>query len=192
MKIILASASPRRQELLKRITNDFEIKVSDFDENSVKFKGDIENYVCTLAEGKAKNILLNKTNDENIIIGCDTIVYLNGKILGKPVDDSNAFEMLKELSGNIHKVYSGIALINSKTKKVVTKSVCTEVKFMELTDDMILKYVKSGQCNGKAGAYGIQDDAAVFVESINGCYYNVVGFSLNTVFLLLREMGVNL
>ncbi|MEG0133626.1 MAG: Maf-like protein [Clostridium sp.] len=192
MKIVLASASPRRQELLKRITENFEIKVSNFDEDSLEFNGDIEDYVCTLAKGKAENVLFDKTNDENIIMGCDTVVYLKGKIFGKPTDDKDAFEMLKKLSGNIHKVYSGIALLNSKTKKCVTKSVCTEVKFMEISDDMIIKYVKSGQCNGKAGAYGIQDDAAVFVEKIDGCYYNVVGLPLNTVFLLLREMGVNL
>lgn len=191
MNIVLASGSPRRQELLKRITEDFRIEVSDFDESSIEFQGDIDNYVCELAEGKAKDVL-NKFQDENIIIGCDTIVYLNGKILGKPSDRDNAAMMLRELSGKTHKVYSGIVLINSKTNKTIKKSVSTEVKFTELSDDMILKYVESGQSDGKAGAYGIQDDGAVFVESINGCYYNVVGLSLNTVFLLLREMGVNL
>ena len=191
MDIVLASASPRRQELLKRITEDFTIEVSDFDEGSVEFHGDIDQYVCELAKGKAMDIL-HKIQNESIIIGCDTIVYLNGAILGKPSSREAAINMLKELSGKTHEVYSGIAMVNSKTSKILTKSVCTEVKFTELSDDMILKYVESGQSDGKAGAYGIQDGGALFVEGIKGCYYNVVGFSLNTVFLLLREMGVNL
>ncbi len=191
MNIVLASASPRRQELLKRITEDFTIEVSDFDESSVEFNGDIDQYVCELAKGKAMDIL-HKIHNESIIIGCDTVVYLNGVILGKPSSREAAVNMLKELSGKTHEVYSGIAMINSKTSKILTKSVCTEVKFTELSDDMILKYVESGQSDGKAGAYGIQDGGALFVEGIKGCYYNVVGFSLNTVFLLLREMGVNL
>ena len=191
MDIVLASASPRRQELLKRITEDFTINASDFDESSIEYHGDIDRYFCELATGKANDIL-HKVQKESIIIGCDTIVYLNGKILGKPSNREAAVKMLKELSGKIHQVYSGIAMINSKTNKIITKSVCTEVKFSELSDDMIFKYVESGQSDGKAGAYGIQDGGALFVEGIKGCYYNVVGFSLNTVFLLLREMGVNL
>lgn len=191
MDIVLASASPRRQELLKRITEDFIIIASDFDEGLIEYHGDIDKYVCDLAEGKAKDIL-HKVQNESIIIGCDTIVFLDGRILGKPSNHEIAVKMLKDLSGKTHQVYSGIAMINSKTNKIITKSVCTEVKFSELSDDMILKYVESGQSDGKAGAYGIQDGGALFVEGIKGCYYNVVGFSLNTVFLLLREMGVNL
>ena len=191
MNIVLASGSPRRQELLKRIIEDFHIEVSNFDESSIGFTGDIDKYVCELAEGKARGVL-HKFQDESIIIGCDTVVYLNGKILGKPSNREEAIKMLKELSGKTHQVYSGLAMINNKTNKVLKKSICTEVKFTELSDNMILKYVESGQSDGKAGAYGIQDGGAIYVESINGCYYNVVGFSLNTVFLLLREMGVNL
>lgn len=191
MRIVLASASPRRQELLKRIVKDFDIIVSSFDEEALKFDGDIENYVCSLALGKAKAVI-GGLQEDSIIIGCDTVVYLEGKILGKPKDELSAFGMLKELSGKTHKVYSGITIINTSTGETLQRSVCTDVKFMKLPDYMIEAYVKSGQCFGKAGAYGIQDEAAVFVESINGCYYNVVGFSLNTVFKLLREMGVNL
>lgn len=191
MNIVLASGSPRRQELLKRIIEDFQIEVSNFDESSIGFTGDIDKYVCELAEGKARDVL-HKFQDESIIIGCDTVVYLNGKILGKPSNREEAIKMLKDLSGKTHQVYSGLTMINNRTNKILKKSICTEVKFTELSDNMILKYVESGQSDGKAGAYGIQDGGAIFVESINGCYYNVVGFSLNTVFLLLREMGVNL
>jgi len=191
MNIVLASASPRRQELLKRLVDNFQIEVSNFDEDSIKFQDDIDKYVCDLAEGKARKIL-NKVQKKSVVIGCDTVVYLNGKILEKPINDEDAFKMLKSLSGNVHKVYSGLVLINSENNELIRKSVCTEVKFMNLSEDMIFRYIKSGQCNGKAGAYGIQDDGAVFVESINGCYYNVVGLPLNTLYLSLREMGVNL
>lgn len=191
MDIVLASASPRRQELLKRLVDNFQIKVSDFDEDSIKFQGDIDKFVCDLAEGKARKVL-NELQGNSIVIGCDTVVYLNGEILGKPINDEDAFKMLKSLSGNVHKVYSGLVLIDSENNKLIKKSICTEVKFMNLPDDMILRYIKSGQCNGKAGAYGIQDNAAVFVENINGCYYNVVGLPLNALYLSLREMGVNL
>lgn len=191
MRIVLASGSPRRQELLKRMVDDFDIKVSSFEEEAVVFNGDIEKYVCDLAEGKARNIL-SSCNEESIVIGCDTVVYLNGEILGKPRDEKHAFKMLRSLSSNVHQVYSGIVLIDNKSDKLIKKSVCTEVKFTELTDEMIQNYISSGQCYGKAGAYGIQDDAAIFVEAIKGCYYNVVGFPLNTVFFMLREMGVNL
>jgi len=190
MDIVLASASPRRQELLKRLVDNFKIEISNFDEDSVEFQGDIDKHVCDLAEGKARNIL-NKVQKDSIVIGCDTVVYLNGKILGKPINDKDAFEMLRSLSGNVHKVYSGLVLINSKTNELIRKSVCTEVKFINLSEDTILRYIESGQCNGKAGAYGIQDNAAIFVENINGCYYNVVGLPLNTLYLSLREMGVN-
>ncbi len=191
MRIVLASGSPRRQELLKRMVDDFDIKVSSFEEEAVIFNGDIEKYVCDLAEGKARNIL-SSCNEESIVIGCDTVVYLNGEILGKPRDEKHAFKMLRSLSCNVHHVYSGIVLIDNKSDKLIKKSVCTEVKFTELTDEMIQNYISSGQCYGKAGAYGIQDHAAIFVEAIKGCYYNVVGFPLNTVFFMLREMGVNL
>jgi len=118
MDIVLASASPRRQELLKRLVDNFQIEISNFDEDSIRFQGDIDKHVCDLAEGKARNIL-NKVQKNSIVIGCDTVVYLNGKILGKPINDKDAFEMLKSLSGNVHKVYSGLVLINSKTNESI-------------------------------------------------------------------------
>lgn len=191
MNIVLASTSPRRHELLERIVDKFDIVDSSFDEESIRFDGNVHNYVCKLAEGKAK-AAKNKLNCYDVIIGCDTLVFHDGKVMGKPKDEEDAIKMLKELSGSTHRVYSGIAIIDGKNGNIVSDSIFTEVKFMEITDDMILKYVKSGQCFGKAGAYGIQDSAAVFVEGINGCYYNVVGLPINKLFVMLREMGVNL
>lgn len=191
MKIILASASVRRQELLNRLTESFEIIVSDFDEESVEFDGECSSYVMKLAEGKASSVSKN-VKDEAIIIGCDTIVSFNEKILGKPKSDKEALEMLKLLSGNIHQVYSGIAVINSKTGEIAREFVCTDVKFDNLSEKQIKKYIETGEHKDKAGAYGIQGYGGIFVEEIHGCYYNVVGLPLNKLSKMLKGMGLNL
>lgn len=191
MNIILASASQRREELLRRIVEDFKIIVSDFDENSVVYNGDCAHYVKTLALGKAMNVARTLEN-QSIVIGCDTIVYHNNKILGKPRDKEEAYSMLRALSGDVHKVYSGIALVNTASGKVSTDYVCTDVFFSKLSEDEINKYINKNEWTDKAGAYGIQGNAGIFVEKIYGCYYNVVGLPLNRLYYMLKEMGVNL
>jgi septum formation protein len=189
--IILASASIRREELLKKITSNFEIMVSDFEESDISFSGNCGDYVMTLAKGKAMDIC-NNVKKPAVIIGCDTIVYLNGKVLGKPKDCKSAFQMLSDLSDNIHEVYTGIAVINTETQKVSTEYVCTEVKFSKLSEKEINNYIETGEPFDKAGAYGIQGAASLFVEEIKGCYYSVVGLPVNKLYFMLREMGVNL
>lgn len=191
MKIILASASERRKELLTRITENFEVIVSDFDESTISFDNNCEEYVINLAKGKAFNIL-ERLKEHSLVIACDTIVYSEGKVLGKPKNEEDAIIMLKMLSNKTHKVYSGIVVLDTKTNNMKFDAVCTEVKFSELSDEAIEKYVKTGDPLDKAGAYGIQGRAATFVEGINGCYYNVVGLPLNRLNTLLMEMGVNL
>lgn len=191
MKIILASASSRRQELLKRLTEEFLIIISNFDENSVNFNGDFGSYVEELALGKARDVYCG-VEDESIIIGCDTIVSFKGKVLGKPKDKHEAVTMLKALSGSVHQVYSGLAVINKLTGKIVKDFVCTDVKFDTLSDNQIEKYIEKEEYSDKAGAYGIQGYGGVFVEEIRGCYYNVVGLPLNKLLKILKEMGVNL
>ncbi|AVQ38909.1 septum formation inhibitor Maf [Clostridium sporogenes] len=191
--IILASASQRRQELLKRILGNFQIIVSDFDESSIPFKNNIPSYVMNLAEGKARSVSKKiMDQDNNLIIGCDTIVAFNNRILGKPKDKKDAFEMLQALSGNEHEVYSGLAILDVKSNKIIKDFVCTKVKFSKLSSVQIEKYINTGDPMDKAGAYGIQGKAGVFVENINGCYYNVVGLPLNKLNSMLMEMGVNL
>lgn len=192
MNIILASASERRKELLKRIVDDFQIVVSNFDENKIEFEGDCGSYVVELAKGKALNVVATLDKQEDIIIASDTVVFLDNKVLGKPRDKQEAFNMLKSLSGKTHQVYSGIAIYNTIKEEIITDYVCTEVKFSNIPDDIILKYIESGEPMDKAGAYGIQGYGGVFVEKINGCYYNVVGLPLNKLYFLLKEMGVNL
>ena len=178
MKYILASASERRQELLNRIIDNFDIIISDFDEEKVKFNGNVEEYVIEVAEGKALDVL-SRISEDSIIIAADTIVVNGDKILGKPKSEEDAYKMLKDLSGKVHRVYSAVVVVNSKTNKVKKECIFTEVKFKDLTNEEILKYISTKEPLDKAGAYGIQGIGGVFVERINGCYYNVVGLPLN-------------
>lgn len=187
MKLILGSASERRNELLKRITEDFHVIVSDFNEDSIEFQGKVNEYVMEIAKGKALAVS-NLIEDENIIIGCDTVVSLDNCILGKPKNQEEAYEMLKNLSGREHEVYSGVAVVNTKNSNIITDYVCTKVWFSCLTDEDIMTYISTGEPFDKAGAYGIQGKAGVFVESIQGCYYNVVGLPLNKLKKMLRDI----
>ncbi|MCF0147512.1 MAG: Maf-like protein [Clostridium sp.] len=187
MKYVLASASERRQELLHRIINDFEIEVSDFDEETVLFNGNVEEYVIDLAKGKAISTK-EKLHNNAIIIGGDTVVVLNGKILGKPKNEEDAYKMLRELSGKTHRVYSGIVVINMYNNKIEKSAIYTEVKMGDLTDKEILEYIKTGEPLDKAGAYGIQGYGGIFVEEIKGCFYNVVGLPLNLLNKMLKRV----
>lgn len=187
MKYILASASERRQELLHRIVNDFDIIVSKFDEESVRIGENIEGYVIELAEGKANDVIDNITEDA-IVIAADTIVTLDNEVLGKPKDKNHAFEMLKLLSGRTHRVYSAVVVVNTKTKKVEKECLYTEVKFSEITDEEIRQYIETKEPLDKAGSYGIQGFGGIFVEKINGCYYNVVGLPLNILNKMIKNV----
>lgn len=192
MKFILASASDRRKELLSRIISDFEVKISDFDEGTVEVSKDIEKYVKTLAEGKAKSVALNCTND-SIIIGADTIVVIDDNILGKPKDKDDAFRMLKLLSNNVHRVYSGVTVINNEKQVMKSECLYTEVYFSELSDEEIWRYIDTGECLDKAGAYGIQGYGGLLVKSISGDYFNIVGLPISKISDLLKEhFNVNL
>lgn len=189
MEIVLASKSPRRQELLKRIINDFKVIESDFDESTVKFQGDVEKYVEDLAKGKAL-VVAKKINNPSIIIGVDTVVYYNNEILGKPKNYDDAYSMLSKLSGNTHKVYSGVCIYNVIKDKIDSFVCETKVKFSKLSKNQIDNYIKSNEPMDKAGAYGIQGLGGVFVEKIDGCYYNVMGLPLNKLNTFLSSYGL--
>lgn len=176
--IILASQSPRRQELLKLITSDFEIKVSNVDE-TLPDKIMPKEAVMYLSKIKAEPF----ADGDNIVIGADTVVALDGKILGKPKNEENAREMLKFLSGRTHSVFTGVTLANNK--KTATFAVETKVKFFELTNEEIDAYIKTKEPFDKAGAYGIQGYGSLLVEKIDGDYFNVVGLPVST---LAREL----
>lgn len=192
MKLILASASERRKELLRKyITQKFEVIISNFDEKKVEFDGNCSKYVIEIAKGKV-DAVRNSIKEPACIIGCDTVVYIDGNILGKPKNKEDAFNMLKLLRGKIHKVYSGIVIENTALDNTYTDYACTSVKFSNISDNEIYKYLEKGEYADKAGAYGIQGSAALFVEKIDGCFYNVVGLPLNKLYKGLKKVGVNL
>ncbi|HAT4307124.1 TPA: Maf-like protein [Clostridium perfringens] len=191
MKVILASKSPRRVEILEKIVKEFEVVQSNFDENTIDFKGDIEKYVKDLSRNKAIEVS-KRLNEPSIVIAADTVVFQNGKVLEKPKNEEDAFSMLSSLSGNTHKVYSGICLINTYNDTVVTDCDCTEVRFSELNPRQIRNYINSGEPMDKAGAYGIQGLGGAFVEGINGCYYNVMGLPLNKLYKALENYDITI
>ncbi len=187
MGLILASKSPRRKEILSMVTADFTVRVSGAEE-IVPDGTDVFDVPAILAKTKAEAI---GAEPNDIIIGCDTVVILNDKILGKPRDKAEAIKMLQELSGTEHYVVSGLAIIG-KGKTYIT-SETTLVKMRPLLDREIVSYVEKFSPTDKAGAYGIQEMAGAFVEKIDGDFYNVVGLPLCTLVKALRdEFGMEL
>ena len=174
-KLILASASPRREQLLKQIGLEFEVMPSDFDESRLCMNNPTES-VQQAALEKARAVARKLV--EGIVIGADTIVVYAGEVMGKPKDQSDAIQILKRLSGKKHEVITGVALVNARNNLEYVWSEKTSVWFRQLSDIEIKKYVESGQPMDKAGAYGIQGRAAAFVKRIEGCYFNVVGLPL--------------
>lgn len=185
LPIYLASKSPRRRKLLKQLNLKFKSISVDSDE-LVKPDELPQHSVMRIAKEKMQ--LAKKKIKNGIIITADTIVFLDDKVLGKPRDEKDAFSMLLKLSGRTHQVFSAYCIHNTSTGKTITEFVKTDVTFRKLTNQEIKDYIKSGSPMDKAGAYGIQDDfGAVFVEHINGCYYNVVGLPLSKFYhALLR------
>ena len=184
-KIILASSSPRRQFLFRQIGFDFEVVPSNFEE---VFDTSISPQENALGLSKAKAFDIAGKFQNAFVVGADTIVVLNGDIMGKPTDDSDALLMLKKLSGREHIVYTGFTIVDRPSNKFISEIESTAVKFRDLDHEEIINYIKSGSPADKAGAYGIQDDyGALFVEKINGCFYNVVGFPLTKFYITLKK-----
>jgi septum formation protein len=176
LPIYLASKSPRRRKLLKLLKINFKAVSVELNEEILDGEHPIET-VKRLATQKMD--LAKRKINEGIIITADTIVVLGHKIIGKPADEKDAARILRMLSNKTHEVYTGFAIYNTNSRKIIVDFERTFVKFRKLTRDEIREYIKSGSPMDKAGAYGIQDDfGAVFIESINGCYYNVVGLPL--------------
>jgi len=175
--IILASRSPRRIHLLHQIGLSFTVQESGVDEH-IPVGIAPEEVVRRLSLEKASRVA--ERLHDGIVIGADTIVVLDGKILGKPSSKGEAISMLSKLGGKTHTVFTGFALIDVESQKSYVDYEKTEVTFRGLSNEEIESYVESGSPMDKAGAYGIQDDyGAVFVERINGCFYTVVGFPLS-------------
>ena len=171
--IILASASPRRKEILELADLKFDVMPSDAQEITTKTAPN--EVVMELASIKAKDIY-KKSEKQSMVVGADTVVAYQEQILGKPADEADAKRMLTMLSGQTHEVYTGVCVIeDGKTKTFYEE---TKVTFYEISDEQIDHYIKTGEPMDKAGSYGIQGKAAVFIKGIEGDYYNVVGFPI--------------
>jgi septum formation protein len=181
MNLVLASASPRRQELLRTARIPFTVRPAEVDEQP--FPGESpEAYVRRLAEAKARV----SWQPGEVALGADTVVTLDGLLLGKPSDAADARRMLRLLSGRTHQVLTGICLYDGTAIRGAVEN--TAVEFLELTDEEIDAYVAGGEPLDKAGAYGIQGEASKFVKRVDGCYFNVVGLPLALVYSFIRSI----
>ena len=187
MKIVLASASPRRREILSMVCDSFDIRVSNADES---YSGDtpLDEIPKILAERKALSVPMEQ---DELIIGCDTVVVCEGELMGKPKSREDAIRMLEKFSDNTHAVVSGICVRTSD--KVYSESVTSYVHMRKISREEIEKYIDRDEPYDKAGAYGIQEMAGAFVKGIDGDFYNIVGLPLCRLTEILKdELGVKL
>ncbi len=186
-KIILASTSPRRKELLQKIGVKFKIKDSDYEEN---MKENLPPHALAkkLSRGKAEAVA--KRHKNAIIIAADTIVVLDQEVMGKPHSPKEAKAMLKKLSGKTNLVITGFTVINTKTNKIISKSIETKVHMKKLNPKIINAYVKSKEPLDKAGAYAIQGLGSILIDKIEGDYSNIVGLPLAPLVVALKKFGV--
>ena len=193
VKIILASASPRRKAILEKLNVPFEVIVSGAEEY-IELEQSPYEWVKTLSARKA-NAVVNEVSGPAVIIGADTVVTYLGKILNKPDSEAEAFSMLRQLSGKKHNVYTGMTLIfidengNRSEESYVD---ATEVTMEEISDDEIRDYIATGEYADKAGGYAIQGKSSVFIESIYGSYDTVVGLTTSILYKALKKHGIDI
>ena len=185
-RFILASGSPRRREMIDLYREKYEMITSDVDE-TIPEGTPAGEAVVMLARKKAEAVARSVCDPDAVILAADTVVAIDGKILGKPADDADAYDMLSTLRGRTHVVYSGVCVICGD--KIRCGCEATEVTMGNFSDESLKKYISCGECSDKAGGYAIQGRAGVFVERINGSYHNVVGLPIALVDKLLRDMG---
>ena len=183
--LILASASPRRRELLQFLGMDFQVLPSAYDEVVPARHGDPEALACQLAREKARDVARHHSGA--LVLGADTLVVLGDRVFGKPADREDAERMLLALSGRTHRVVTGVALVERDTER--TFAVSTEVRFRRLHPVEVKAYVATGEPADKAGAYAIQGHGAFLIEEIRGDYTNVVGLPLTRLAMELRQLG---
>ena len=191
MEIILASKCPRRKELLSTIVNDFKIIESTFDESSIKINNP-KKLVKALAQGKCEKVF-NETTGVRCVIGADSIVVVNNKVLGKPKTEEKAKEMLRLISGTKHQVLTGMCIKYTFDNELVSQLsfVCSStVYFKKLDEKEIEEYVNSKEPLDKAGAYAIQGLAGKFVEKINGSFHNIVGLPVAQLYSVLKQENI--
>ena len=186
MRLILASQSPRRKELLGLFHIPFSIQVAQIDESMDPEKSPSEE-VARVSRAKAE---ATPRSPEDVVVAADTIVVCNGQVLGKPKDEADAYRMLRLLSGRDHQVMTGLCVLKGETVRVCTE--VTDIHFRELTDREIYAYIATGEPMDKAGSYGIQGGAALFAEKLHGDYYNVMGLPVCRLGQLLRQIAPEL
>jgi nucleoside triphosphate pyrophosphatase len=188
-RIILASASPRRKELLEKIGLKFEVESSDYAED-MRSELSPDELARSISLEKAKVVASKHKNA--IVIAADTFIIFRGKILGKPNTQAEARKMLMMLKGKSHSVITGFTILDADKNKILTKSVETIINVKNLTSEEVNAYVKSGEPLDKAGAYGIQGLGSVIVEKIEGDYFNVIGLPLSALVEGLKEFGIHI
>lgn len=188
MAIILASKSPRRQELMRLLGLEFTVLTEDVDERMDAALAP-EDEVARVSACKAAAVL-PQTSAEDVVICADTIVVLDGQIMGKPKDETEAFSMLRRLSGRTHRVLTALTVCHHGECRTELEQ--TEVTFRKLSDREIRSYIATGDPMDKAGAYGVQGSAAVFVSKLNGDYFNVMGLPLCRLTQRLRDCGISI
>lgn len=190
MRIILASNSPRRKELLHQIFDDFDVIKSNFDEDEIKEK-EPEKLVQILSLKKAEEVFNRVQNEELeiLVIGGDTLVYFEEEILGKPKDEKDAFNTLKRLQGNKNKVYSAFTIILKKDNKIIKETHLSKstVAMKPMSDKEIEEYIKTGEPMDKAGSYAVQGIGSEFIETIEGSYNSVVGLDIEKLEQILKK-----
>jgi len=187
MQIVLASASPRRAELLKKMGLDFRVQVAEIEETFIPDQN-LEEQIEALALRKARAVA--DTLSSGLVIGADTVVVIDEEVLGKPDSPEQAVLMLSRLSNRIHRVLTGLAVIDVENGQVLSGVETTRVQFRLLSRDEIIAYVQTGEPLDKAGAYGIQEKGATLVEKIEGCYFNVVGLPVARTVGMLKQAGL--
>ena len=189
-KLILASKSPRRVEILRKAGFTFEVRATGIDE-SRRGRESARAHVLRLAREKARAIA--EQLDENsraVVIGADTVVVIGGKILGKPSDVREARSMLRLLNGKTHQVLTGVSIVSMHDQRELNRVESTRVHFLKLSKKEIEDYIHTGEPFDKAGGYGIQGIAGRFIDRIDGCYFNVMGLPISLVWTMLRQLGV--
>lgn len=185
-KIVLASKSPRRAEILRAVDWEFEAVAANIDETRRESE-DAVSYVKRLARAKAKTVA-EKISNRGLVLGADTVVVIDGEILGQPRDDDDARRMLKLLNGKWHEVVTGVALIRGGNRPgVVVDHETTRVRFCDMSAHEIDWYVSTGEPRDKAGAYAIQGRGALFIEEIQGDYFNIVGLPMRLLYELMSD-----
>ncbi|NGX61969.1 MAG: Septum formation protein Maf [Chlamydiae bacterium] len=187
-KLLLGSSSPRRKEILSYFTYPFTQVSPHFDEKLIPFNGDPASYVTELSTKKAASLASHYS--DTVILTADTCVYKNGKLYNKPEDDDEALQMLTELSGSPHTVYTGVTV--QLGEKTYTDHAETKILFHDLPREELALYHNAFRSTDKAGGYGIQQAGSVIVKQIDGCFYNVMGLPISLTCTLLKGVGIDL